>query len=186
MYYNKSLKKYLDDLAAKLPAPGGGSAAALVAALGVSLIGMVINFTQGRPKYARYQTDLDKMLSVSERIRKRFLELVDLDVAAFKSRDINKALSVPLEITKLCFETMKLCPPLVKKGNINLVSDVAVAAILLEAGFSSALFNVRINLKYLKDKKRKNRIIKESDKARGFLLKTRQNLEARIDEIIGR
>ena len=61
MYVNKSLKKYLDDLTAKLPAPGGGSAAALVAALGAALIGMVINFTLGKPKYARYQMELTKI-----------------------------------------------------------------------------------------------------------------------------
>ena len=186
MYKNKSVEKYLDDLAARLPAPGGGSGAALTAGLGAALIGMVINFTLGKSKYANYQKDLTKMLSVSEGIRKRFLELVDLDVAAFKSKDINEALAVPLEVSRLCFKALRLCPPLVKKGNINLISDVAVAAILLEAGFSSALFNVNINLKYLKNRARANRIIKELNKKRAFLRRTRQDLEVRIDEIIGR
>ena len=186
MYANKPIKKYLDDLAAKLPAPGGGSAAALVAGLGVALIGMVINFTLGKPKYTRYNRDLSKMLSISEKIRKRFLELTDLDILAFKSKDINKALNVPLEVTRLCLRAIRLCPPLVKKGNRNLISDVAVAAILLEAGFSSASFNIWINLKYLKDKIWVNRIIKELNKKKNFITKTRQNLEVRIDEIIRR
>ena len=184
MYVNKSLKRYLDHLAARLPAPGGGSAAAAAAALGSALIGMVINFTLGKPKYAKYQVDLAKMLSRSERIRRRFLALVDLDVEAFKSKDINKALKVPLEVTRLCLEAMRLCPPLVKKGNINLISDVAVAAILLESGFSSALFNVKINLKYLSNKTQAKRITRELNKKSIFLKKTRQNLEAKIDEII--
>ncbi len=184
MYRNKSLKRYLDHLAARLPAPGGGSAAAAAAALGSALIGMVINFTLGKPKYEKYQVDLAKMLSRSERIRKRFLELVDLDVEAFKSKDINKALKIPLEVTRLCLEAMRLCPPLVKKGNINLISDVAVAAILLEAGFSSALFNVKINLKYLNNRTQARKITKELNKKRIFLKKTRQNLEVRIDGII--
>ena len=184
MYANKPLKKYLDDLSAKLPAPGGGSAAALVAGLGTALIGMVINFTLSKPKYAKYQMHLSKMLSTSERIRKKFQELVDLDVAAFKSKDINKAMNVPLEVARLCFQATRLCPPLVKKGNRNLISDVAVAAILLEAGFSSALFNVKINLKYLNNKARVNRINKELNKKRSLIRKIRQNLEARIDEII--
>jgi len=183
---NKSLRKYLDDLAAKLPAPGGGSAAAFTAGLGVALICMVINFTLGKPKYARYNTELAKMLSMSERIRKRFLELVDLDVAAFKSKDINQALRVPLEVARLCSKVLRLCPSLVRKGNINLISDVAVAAILLEAGFSSALFNVNINLRYIKNRTRANRIIKELDKERSYVRKTRQGLEVRIDEIIRR
>jgi formiminotetrahydrofolate cyclodeaminase len=184
MYANKSLKQYLVDLAARLPAPGGGSAAALTAGLGSCLIGMVINYTLGKPGYAKYQKVLSKMLSKSERIRKRFLELVDLDVAAFKSRNINKSLAVPLEVSRLCFEAIRLCPPLVKGGNINLISDVAVAAILLEAGFSSALFNVRINLKYIKNKARVNKINKELNNNRSLIVRIRQNLEVRIHEII--
>jgi len=184
MYCNKSLKKYLDDLAAKLPAPGGGSAAALVAGLGAALISMVINFTLGKSKYARYQVDLSKMLFQSEKIRKRFLELVDLDVAAFKSKNINQALSVPLEVSRLCFQAIRLCPALVKKGNLNLISDVAVAAILLEAGFSSALFNVRINLKYLNQRTRVKEIGWELNKKGRAIRKIRQDLEAKVNEII--
>lgn len=186
MYENKSLKKYVDDLAAKLPAPGGGSAAALAAGLGTALIGMVINFTLGKPKYAKYQNELRRMLSKSEKARERFLRLVDLDVVAFKSKNINKALRVPLEISRLCSEAIKLCPALIKKGNINLISDVAVAAILLEAGFSTALFNVKINLKYLKDKTQASKISRELDKKRIFIIRIRKNLEVKIDEIIGR
>jgi formiminotetrahydrofolate cyclodeaminase len=184
MYFNKSLKRYLDDLAARLPAPGGGSAAAAAAGLGAALISMVINFTIGKAKYARYRKDLAKMLSASEKIRERFLKSVDLDVAAFKSKQINRALSVPLEIARLCFEAMKLCPPLLRKGNKNLISDVAVAAILLEAGFSGALFNVSINLKYLNNRAQAKEIVKELNKKGSFIRNTRNKLEERVDEII--
>jgi formiminotetrahydrofolate cyclodeaminase len=62
MYKNSSLKRYLDDLAAKLPAPGGGSAAALTASLGASLISMVVNFTLGKPRYAQYEKELKETL----------------------------------------------------------------------------------------------------------------------------
>ncbi len=184
MYKNKSIMRYMDDLAARIPAPGGGSAAAFTAALGMALVSMVINFTLGKTRYARYHNELTKMIVVSERIRKRLLELVDLDVAAFKSKDINKALEVPLEITQLCSEAIKLCPPLLKKGNLNLVSDVAVAAILLEAGFSSALFNVIINLKYQKDKTKISRINGKLRRKKAILKELRETLEVKIDEVI--
>ncbi len=186
MYYNKSVKKYLDDLAAKLPAPGGGSAAALTAAAGVSLISMVINFTKGKPRYAKYNKDLTKMLATSVKMRKRFIKLLDLDVAAFSSKDMRKALAVPLEVCTLCYEAIKLCPALVKKGNVNLISDVAIAVIMLESGFNSALFNVNINLKYLKKRTWAKRLSQELSKKRLFVSKTRRNLEVRIDEIIRR
>jgi formiminotetrahydrofolate cyclodeaminase len=153
MYKDNSLQKYLDDLAAKLPAPGGGSAAALTAALGASLLGMVVNFTLGKPKYVKYEQELKKILSKSEELRQEFLNLVDLDVVAYQSKNIRDALGVPFMVARLCFEGIKLCAPLIRKGNVNLTSDVAVAAILLEAAFAAAYFNVEINLKYLKDKK---------------------------------
>jgi len=66
MYKDQSLNKYLEDLSAKLPAPGGGSAAALNAALGASLICMVVNFTLGKPKYAKYENELKDILERSE------------------------------------------------------------------------------------------------------------------------
>ncbi len=59
-YKEQSLKKYLDDLAEKLPAPGGGSAAALNAAIGAALISMVVNFTLGKSRYAKYEEELKK------------------------------------------------------------------------------------------------------------------------------
>lgn len=81
-YRNHTLKRYLDDLAAKLPAPGGGSAAALGAALGAALVSMVVNFTIGKPRYAQYDKELKAILGRSEKLREEFLRLVDLDVDA--------------------------------------------------------------------------------------------------------
>ncbi len=153
MYKNSTLKKYLDDLAAKLPAPGGGSAAAMNAAMGAALISMVVNFTLNKPKYAAFEKELKEILEKSEGLRKKFLDLVDLDVRAYKSKNLRDALNIPFMLARLVFEAIKLCPPLVTKGNRNLISDVAVAAILLESAFASAYFNVEINLKALDDKK---------------------------------
>jgi formiminotetrahydrofolate cyclodeaminase len=184
MYCNQHLKKYLDDLAAKLPAPGGGSAAALNAALGVSLISMVVNFTLGKPKYAKYETELKRILENSEKLRCEFLNLVDLDVEAYKSKDIRKALDVPFMLARLTFEAIKLCPALIKKSNVNLISDVAVAAILLESAFSAAYFNVEINLKYLGDKTFAARVRKELVHKEKIIKRIRQDTEEKVGKII--
>ena len=184
MYKDQSLKQYLDDLAAKLPAPGGGSAAALNAALGVSLISMVINFTLGKPKYAVYEKALQQTLEKSEKLRNEFLNLVDLDVIAYKSKNLKDSLNVPFMICRLCYEGAKLCPDLIKKGNINLISDVAVAAILLESAFASAYFNVDINLKMLNDKKLARSIRKELDKKEKEIKKIRTKVEDEVGKII--
>lgn len=184
MYCDKSLKEYLNDLAAKLPAPGGGSTAALTAALGASLISMVVNFTLGKPKYAEFQEMLKKTLEKSETLRREFLRLVDLDVQAYSSKNIRDALDIPLMVARLCFEGMKLCPPLVKGGNVNLISDVAVAAVLLEAAFASAAFNVSINLKSLQDKKLTQKIEKELREEGKIIKKIRIDTEASVGKII--
>jgi len=184
MYKDISIEKYLADLGAKLPAPGGGSAAALTAAMGAALISMVINFTLGKPKYAEYEEELQKMLASSEQLSKRFLELVDLDVVAYKSKNLNDALNIPFMTARLCFEGIKLCPPLIRKSNVNLISDVAVAAVLLEAGFVSAVFNVEINLKGLKDEKLAAKIRKELQEKEKRIKRVRHLMEEKVGKII--
>jgi len=185
-YKNESLTRYLDDLAARLPAPGGGSAAALNAALGASLISMVVNFTLGKPKYAKFTPELQNILERSEKLRGEFLHLVDLDVQAYNSRNINDALKIPFMLARLCFEGIKLCPVLVKKGNVNLISDVGVAAVMLEAAFVSARFNVEINLKTLGDKKLSKAINKELEQKEKMLKKIRLETEEKVGQTIRR
>ncbi len=183
-YKTQSLAKYLNDLAARVPAPGGGSAAALNAAMAASLISMVINFTLGKPKYAAFVEELKGILIKSEKLRVDFLDLVDLDVVAYQSKDIRKALDVPFMLSRLIYQAAKLCPPLVKKGNVNLASDVAVAAVLLESAFVCACFNVRINLKNLEDKKLAQKIMKELNQMNKVIAGIRKNTEDEVGKII--
>lgn len=183
-YKTQSLTKYLNDLAAKIPAPGGGSAAALNAAMAAGLISMVVNFTLGKPKYAASKKELRNILLRSEKLREDFLDLVDLDIEAYQSKDIRKALDVPFMLSRLCNQAAKLCPPLIKKGNINLVSDVAVAAVLLESAFVSACFNVEINLKNLRDKKLAQGIGKELNQMKKVISRIRKNTEDSFGKII--
>jgi formiminotetrahydrofolate cyclodeaminase len=183
-YRKESLEKYSADLSARLPAPGGGSAAALVASLGAALISMVVNFTLGKPRYAKYEKELKNILSKSENLRIKFMDLVDLDVDAYKSRNIRDSLNVPFMVARLSFEGIKLCPDLIKKGNLNLISDVAVAAQLLESGFAAACVNVDINLKSLGDKKLAAQIRRELKSKDKTIKRIRLKTEERVGKII--
>lgn len=174
MYLNEPLKQYLDALASKSPAPGGGSAAALVGALGVGLISMVANFTIGKEKYQEVEAEMKKIVSSSEDLRQKLMKSVDDDIASYQKvsrvfklpkenpddkrkrekamqEALKEASTIPLEVCKCCYEAITLCPPLAEKGNVNLVSDVGVAVALLEAAFRSASLNVDINLNGIKD-----------------------------------
>lgn len=165
MYINESLKKYIDDLATRQPAPGGGSAAALAGALGAALLEMVCNFTAGNKKYKDVEGDINRFLTSLKQIREEFMVLIDEDIkvysnicAAFKTKDekiIDNALKegyyISLKIcrlSKLCVETAVV---LSEKGNINLISDVGCAAELVKSSFNSGAFNCGINLKGIKD-----------------------------------
>ncbi|MCM8796885.1 MAG: cyclodeaminase/cyclohydrolase family protein [Candidatus Omnitrophica bacterium] len=183
-YKTQSLQKYLDDLAAKISAPGGGSAAALTASMAAGLVSMVVNFTLGKPRYSRYEGRLRKILEESERLRQEFINLIDLDVVAYKSGNLRNALDVPLTVCRLCYAGAGLCLPLVKIGNINLISDVAVAVILFESAFESAYFNVEINLKLLNDEKIRHTLRRELKKKGMALMKRRLDIEERVGKII--
>lgn len=183
-YKTASLKKYLDDLAAKIPAPGGGSAAALNGAMGASLVSMVVNFTRGKPKYAKYESELKGVLEKSEKLRNELLNLVDLDVVAYKSKNIRNALDIPFMVARLCFEGIKLLPSLINKVNINLASDLGIAAVFLESAFVSSYFNVEINLNCLGDKKLTKNVRKELTGKQNLIKRIRIKMEEKIGEIV--
>jgi len=167
MYIDGPIRKYLDDLAAKKPAPGGGSAAALAASVGASLMCMVANYTVGNPKYKAVEEAAAAIYAKAENFRNRLMELIDEDVAAYgklskgikeaakdaaRTEELYKeAAGVPFEVCRISAECLKMCEELAEVGNRNLVTDTAIAALLLESAFFSAKFNVYINLKYVKD-----------------------------------
>lgn len=184
MYKDSFLKVYLDDLAAKKPAPGGGSAAALAAGLGVALMSMVCNFTVGKEKYKDQQERINEILSRTEEARVELLELVDLDCAAYQSKDLEKALNVPLEVCRLSSELAMLCPELAGIGNVNLISDVGCAYDLLEAAFKSARLNVEINLKNLIDNTRKEEALKELDSLQEGIENIKKEVEDKVGKVI--
>lgn len=78
----------------------------------------------------------------------------------------------------------KIMPAINKKGNTNLISDVAVAAVFLESAFVSACFNVEINLKRLGQEKLTKVINKELDQRNKVIQKIRKNMEVGVGKII--
>jgi len=169
MYVDRPLKEYLDDLAAKKPAPGGGSAAALAAAIGTSLMSMAANFTIGKPKHKETEEKIAAILAKSREYDSKLRSMVDEDVLAYArlskglkelagagndaARDglYKGAIEPPFLVCEIAHNCMKLCKELAACGNENLITDVAAAAVMLESAYMCAKFNVYINLGYVKD-----------------------------------
>ncbi|MCK5013528.1 MAG: cyclodeaminase/cyclohydrolase family protein [Candidatus Omnitrophica bacterium] len=157
-YKNHTLCEYLDVLSKGTPVPGGGSAAALTAATGAALLSMVANYSKDGSQSKRVQNKICSILKQSEQIRKRLLELVDLDVRAYlgvvktrkssvqiRKKALRDAARVPREVCRLCYKGVQLAPYLVKEGNPYLISDIEVASEMFLAAFNSAHINVGVN-----------------------------------------
>jgi len=170
-----TIKSFLSELASNSPAPGGGSVAALVGALGTGLSSMVCNLTIGKEKYVDVQEEIKDVLKKSEDVRKKLTELIDKDTNAFndvikafrmpketenqkekRSRTIQEgyitAARVPLETAKTCEKILDISRIVAEKGNKSSITDAAVSALMAQAGVHSAILNVKINLSSIKDK----------------------------------
>ena len=157
-YRAGTVDKYVGDLASNLPAPGGGSGAALAGALGNALAAMVGNFTIGKDKFADVEDQVQGILEGLGTVRERLLELVDEDVAVYGKvsaayklpRDTDEqkaerseaienackaAAGVPRAIAEACDRSIELAAELCDIGNPNLISDVGCAVKLAEASY---------------------------------------------------
>jgi len=169
-----TVSRFLDELASASPAPGGGSAAALAAAVGSALSSMVCNLTIGKKKYEQVEAEMKRVLRKSEELRSIFSSMIDRDAAAFnkvmeayslpKETEDQKALRtaaiqeatkeaalVPLELMKHVIDAFALTRVVAEKGNVNSISDAGVSALMLHAACVSAALNVRINLAAIRD-----------------------------------
>lgn len=173
-YAEETIQEFVDVLASSASMPGGGTAAALAGAMGAALTSMVSNLTIGREKYRDVEAELQAILSKTEALRAKLLQMMDVDAASYTQmmnayrlpRDTEEqraartdaiqkatiyATQVPLDMMELCAEVVKLAVPVAEKGNLNAVTDAGCGALLAEAALRCAAFNVKINLRSIKD-----------------------------------
>ncbi|WP_347273697.1 cyclodeaminase/cyclohydrolase family protein [Candidatus Kuenenia sp.] len=175
MYLNESIEKYLNDSAACIPAPGGGSVSALIGALASAMASMSIHFTVGKQGFEQNTGRLKELLKECEKSREVLTALIQEDVDVYNEVDktlrMSKitsdekkfrlesmrratifAMMVPLKTAMTCLYVLKLTGELAEITNPNLISEVGVAAILADAGFQCGKINVDINLSHLNNR----------------------------------
>jgi formiminotetrahydrofolate cyclodeaminase len=174
MLTDKTVIKFLDELASNSPAPGGGSVAALAGSLGAALTSMVCNLTVGKKKYLDVEQEMKNVIIKSEELRKTFTSLINQDTEAFnkvmeafglpRESDAQKALRtaaiqaatkeaalIPLRVMNHVVDALALAKVVAEKGNANSVSDAGVSALMLHAAAEGAALNVQINLSSITD-----------------------------------
>jgi glutamate formiminotransferase / formiminotetrahydrofolate cyclodeaminase len=171
-----NLREFCNETLSDSPAPGGGSVAALMGALGVSLGGMVANLSAGKRGWDDKLEYFSDWAVKAQQLKDELLSLVDEDTAAFNNvmdafalpkeaaeekaaraaaieQATKYAAEVPLKIMETASKSYELLAEMAERGNPASVSDVGVGALATRACIEGAALNVRINLAQLKDEK---------------------------------
>jgi formiminotetrahydrofolate cyclodeaminase len=162
-----TIAAFLDQLAARVPAPGGGATAALHAAQAAALLAMVARYSDG----ARYDAALmGRVVAEADALRASALGLAEADAAAFgavaaayqlprsdsgRSSAISLALAgaarPPADVMRLALRLIALAEALLPVGNRNVITDVGAAAEAARAAAVTARLNIEVNLRGITD-----------------------------------
>ena len=180
---DKSAKKLIDmtcadfanETASESPAPGGGSIAAYMGALGAALGTMVANLSSHKAGWDNRWDEFSLWAEKGQKLKDELLHLVDEDTNAFnkimdafglpKTNDGEKAvrsqaiqdatkyaIEIPYQTMLKSLDVFELCKAMVETGNPNSVSDAGVGALCVRAAVMGAYLNVKINTSGYKDK----------------------------------
>jgi glutamate formiminotransferase / formiminotetrahydrofolate cyclodeaminase len=171
-----NLREFCNETLSDSPAPGGGSVAALIGALGASLGGMVANLSAGKRGWDDKLEYFSGWAVKAQQLKDELLALVDEDTAAFNKvmdafalpkesaeekagraaaieQATQYAAEVPLKVMETASKSYALLAEMAERGNPASVSDVGVGALAIRACIEGAALNVRINLTQLKNEK---------------------------------
>lgn len=156
---------FIEQLAAPMATPGGGSAAAASGAMAAALAAMVASMSRGKKAYAQHEAALSEALARLTTLRQEMKAAVDADAAsydlvmqAYKAAKqaqesgsavgaaLRQAATVPLGVAEAAAEIARIAGQLRSITNPRMSSDLTTAIALARAAVSGAIANVEINL----------------------------------------
>ncbi len=202
------LSDFADETASESPAPGGGSIAAYVGALGAALATMVANLSSHKKGWDDRWKEFSDWAEKGQRYKEELMRLVDADTQAFngimaafglpkgnpeekaiRHQAIQTATKTAIEIPFLVMQTaagsMDLIRAMAGTGNPNSVSDAGVGALCARAGVMGAFMNVRINAAGYEDKDFVNEIIARGKKIEETTIEAEKSILQIVNEKIG-
>lgn len=181
-----TLTEFAEETASESPAPGGGSIAAYMGALGAALSTMVANLSAHKPGWDDRWKEFSDYAERGHALMTKLLALVDEDTAAFnkimavfsmpKATPEEKAAraealeaatlyatEVPLRTMEASYDVFDYAEAMAREGNPASVSDAAVGALAARAAVVGALLNVRINAAGLKNRENAEKLLARAD-----------------------
>jgi methenyltetrahydrofolate cyclohydrolase len=169
------IESFLEALASQSATPGGGSAAAIIGAMGAALVSMVCHLTIGKKKYVEVEGEMKDVLAKAEMLRKELIGMIEDDVKAFdavmgaygmpKDTDADKAkrdraiqaalkqaTDVPMACARAARQVIDIAAAAADNGNLNVISDAGVGVLAGYAALRSAALNVFTNARMITDK----------------------------------
>lgn len=204
-----TVKGFADETARESPAPGGGSVAAYMGAMGAALGTMVANLSAHKPGWDDRWEVFSRWAEQGMAIEQELLHLVNEDTEAFnkimaafgmpKSNDEDKrkraeaiesatlfAAQIPLQTMQTAMKVLPLCREMAEKGNPNSVSDAGVGALAARAAVIGAALNVKINASSLSDKSAASALIGEANKLVEQAMADEMEIITLVDKIIAK
>jgi len=169
---NLRIPTFVDKLSNNSPTPGGGSAAALVASLGISLIIMATSISNKDKDISKLALLRDNALVMIDKDSQSFDEFMSARKSHPDNEELRKqametalihAAESPLNLMKLIKEALKLCKEYRNGIKSSVISDLYSGLHLLNSSALSAMENVKINLKYLKNEEINKKLKEESE-----------------------
>lgn len=199
-----SVKEFAEETASESMAPGGGSIAAYVGSLGVSLGTMVANLSAHKPGWDDRWEFYSQWAEKGQQYKNELLFLVDEDTRSFnkiieafrmpKSNEMEVKLrkeaienatkyatSIPFKVMETALKSMEVTMTMAKEGLQNSLSDAGVGILCARTAVIGAYFNVRINAKDIKDKNFADNILKDAEHIYQKAMSLEQEMIALID-----
>jgi len=181
-----SVRSFIEEIAARTSAPGGGSASAAVAAIGAGLGSMVAKLTWGVRKFEDVQPQMMEAIPVLHEVTQKLIPMIDADTSAFneymeglrmpRSTEAEKAartakmqaglktaINVPLTTMRVADSAWDALCLVAEFGNPASKSDTQVGARSLETGIWGAYQNVLINMEGITDEEYRRVILAEAE-----------------------